>query len=470
MKIDLTASSALNPFWSMGGNTCHAELWLRDDLLNHLKLCKRDLGFTYVRCHGHLNDRMDVVREDGSFNFAKIGQSTQNILELGMKPFFELSGMPSLLASGEKTITHYRMNTHPPKEWGQWYKLINELMSFLENKYGADELKTWYFEVWNEPDIGFWAGTQAEYFKLYDLAAKAIKEHNPAYRVGGPATARTNWIDEFLGHVTKPSADFGLDMPRCDFVSTHAYPSDLEFLDSDVGDVELQNSTVMYELFAEVRKKVDGALGKDFPVIIGEWNSSAGPLALNHDECNNGPFVAKTLIELMPLCQGSLVWNISDIYEECGFHATPFHGGYGQLNVNGIPKASYHAFAFLNQLHNDVVDCDLEVDQDGLGCLATTNGSSARVLVYYYDEPGVEQPRAVTLAVPAGVKATSVQKVLPGQGSAYEKWLEQGSPEYLTLEQHHELVKASEPVLSSPGTGRHIEIPLGTMALVEFTL
>ncbi|MEX0654638.1 MAG: hypothetical protein WD534_09095 [Phycisphaeraceae bacterium] len=467
LSLDLQHTRPLNPIWSFGGNTCHAPLWLRDDLNRHLAAVRETLGFRHVRAHGTLGDRMETIRDDGSFNFDKLLAGLDRLLAHGFKPFLELSHMPTALARDEKAICHYRFGSAPPRDWQQWYALMEALMEALMQRYGADELRQWYFEVWNEPDIAFWSGTQAEYFKLYDLAARAVKQADPHLRLGGPATARTNWIDEFLDHVTKPSADFGLDLPRCDFISTHAYPSDLEFLDDAQGEVILQGSDVMRELFAEVRRKVDAVLGENFPVICGEWNSSAGPLAANHDECNNAAFIAKTMVELSDLCQGSLVWNISDIYEECRFHHEPFHGGYGLLTVNDLPKAAFHAFTLLREHDGGQrLAVTLPDAPPGVGALASRQGDVVRVLLYYYQEPDAPQAPPVDLHLDGLPQRTGqLVQVLPGQGSAYERWLEQGRPAYVNQTILSELDAASRPVVREVRVGQDpLRLEPGTIA------
>lgn len=467
VQVQLDQSRPLNPIWSFGGNTCHAPLWLRDDLNRHLARVRETLGFKYVRAHGPLGDGMGIVRDDGAFDFSRLIAGLDRLLAHGFKPFLELSHMPAALARDDKSICHYRFRSAPPRDWGQWHALIEASMGALVERYGLEELRLWYFEVWNEPDIAFWSGTQAEYFKLYDLAARAVKQADAQLRVGGPATARTNWIDEFLEHVTRSSAAFGLDMPRCDFISTHAYPSDIEFLDSAQGEVILQSSDVMRELFAEVRRKVDDVLGEGFPVICGEWNSSAGPLAANHDDCNNAAFIAKTMIELSDLCQGSLVWNISDIYEECRFHYEPFHGGYGLLSVNDIPKAGFHAFALLREHEGgERLAVRMGDAPPGVGVLATRQGEALRLLVYHYQEPG--GPPGATVEVHlAGLPAASGElvQVLPGQGSAYERWLELGEPAYINRPILNALEQASQPWRGTWAVGREpLRLPPGTIA------
>jgi xylan 1,4-beta-xylosidase len=343
----------------------------------------------------------------------------------------------------------------------------------LKERYGIKELSKWYFEVWNEPDIDYWTGTQAEYFKLYDLSAKAVKELDVRLRIGGPATSKTVWIDEFIAHVKKDSPDFGLNgVSRCDFISTHAYPSDLAFSDSASGNVELHNSGIMKKLFGAARIKIDEAFGVDFPLICGEWNSSAGPYKSCHDECNNAPFIAKIMDDLSGICQGSLFWNISDIYEEVGFHYQPFHGGYGIINVNDIPKSSFNAFKYLKSLGDQRLAVTFSQETVGLGCIATSKGNKTIIVVYYYREPNMKQAESEIIkfrGLPESASEACVSTILPGKGSAYETCLEIGKPEFANRKIIGILEKASRPETGKTDLSADtLKIKLGTLMKIEF--
>lgn len=472
IKPDFTRKRKLNHIWAFGGNTCHAPLLLRDDLLRHLEMAKRELGFKYVRCHGILSDGIGVVKEDGTHDFTKLNKVIDNLLALGLRPFMELSAMPGLYARNNKSVCHYIFRSSPPKDWNLWHTLIKSLILNLKRRYGLAELGKWYFEVWNEPDIAFWSGTRKEYFKLYDLAAKAIKEISPSLKVGGPATSKTAWIAEFADHILKPSEDYGLTAPRCDFISTHAYPSDLAFLDSAKGDVKLQNSNIMKELFGKARRVIDEKLGKDMPLICGEWNSSAGPYAFNHDECNNAAYIVKTMDELSEICRASLYWNISDIYEEGGFHFQPFHGGYGLISVNDIRKSSFNAFRFLNHLGKWRIPVEVPHNPVGFGCILTKKDSKHIMLAYYNLEPGIKQQKTLELdvrAFPDSISKAEISSILPCHGSSYEKWIESEKPDFATGKILSELENAALPARGYLNMkNQRLAIKLGTVLKIEF--
>ena len=104
---------------------------------------------------------------------------------------------------------------------GKWGDLISHFAQHLVDRYGIEEVSQWYFEVWNEPNLDFWAGEPKEetYYQLYDATARALKKVNPRLRVGGPATAQAAWVDRFIAHAVENHVPL-------DFVSTHVYAND----------------------------------------------------------------------------------------------------------------------------------------------------------------------------------------------------------------------------------------------------
>src|SRR5687768_12031071 len=214
---------ALPHCWEHTVGSCHAPMALRADWQQQLRRCHSELGFRYVRFHGLLSDDVGTVvkRNDGLvYSFFNTDQIIDFLLSIGMRPFVELSFMPTALASGSKTVFHYCGNVTPPKDYRQWSLLIHTLVGHWVDRYGIREVAEWFFEVWNEPNLrAFWTGTRKDYFKLYQVTANAIKTIDPSLKVGGPATARDEWIEEFLEFCKTANVPV-------DFVSTHHYPTD----------------------------------------------------------------------------------------------------------------------------------------------------------------------------------------------------------------------------------------------------
>ena len=201
----------------------HAPLALRADWQAQMLRAHQELGFRHVRFHALLSDEMGTLLCEENqllYLFFNADQIVDFLLSIGMKPFVELSFMPETLASVPTTVFSYRANVTPPKDYAQWATLIQKLVTHWVSRYGAAEVRTWFFEVWNEPNLAaFWTGGQDGYFQLYRCTAAAIKGVDASIKVGGPATADNKWISEFLAFCRTNSVPV-------DFVSTHHYPTD----------------------------------------------------------------------------------------------------------------------------------------------------------------------------------------------------------------------------------------------------
>jgi len=261
-----------------------------------------------------------------------------------MRPFVELSFMPGALASGRTTVFHYRGNITPPRDYQQWAMLIHKLVAHLVERYGVREVREWFFEVWNEPNLkAFWTGTQADYFKLYRNTIHAIKSVDGALQVGGPATAANDWIEEFLDYCENKRLPV-------DFVSTHHYPTDAFGEEGDDTLTQLAKSqrSILREQAQDARRRARGK-----PLYYTEWNSSSNPYDSLHDEPYSAAFAVKTIMEANGLVKGYSFWTFSDIFEENYFPSKPFHGGFGLLNLHGFTKPIYTVLKMLHSLGNE---------------------------------------------------------------------------------------------------------------------
>ena len=239
----------------------------------------------------------------------------------------ELSFMPRTLASGNTTVFRYQANVTPPKDYEQWATLIGKLTSHWVERYGLSEVRKWFFEVWNEPNLpAFWTGTQQDHFKLYRSTAEAIKSIDSSLKVGGPATAKNEWIPEFLDFCEKNHVPV-------DFISTHHYPTDAFGQIGADTMTQLQNAPrgIMRLETATTRD-----LARGLPVYYTEWNTSSNPRDPLHDEPFTAAFAAKIVMETAGLVEGYSFWTFSDIFSENYFPSIPFQGGFGLLNIHGI--------------------------------------------------------------------------------------------------------------------------------------
>jgi xylan 1,4-beta-xylosidase len=430
----------LSHSWEHTVGSCHAPLALRSDWQAQLEQCHRELGFQYVRFHGLLSDDLGtLVRQRGTLidSFFNADQIFDFLLSIGMKPFIELSFMPSALASGGKTVFKYRGNVSPPRDYRQWAAFIKRLVGHWVDRYGAAEVGRWFFEVWNEPNLkAFWTGSRDDYFKLYRYTVEAIKTVDETLRVGGPATARDAWIEEFLEFCEK------FDVP-VDFVSTHHYPTDA--LWNETADTELQlagsRRSILRQWTQDTRRRAGSR-----PLYYTEWNTSSNPRDHLHDEPYAAAFVTKTVMEACDLVEGYSFWTFSDIFEENYFPSAPFHGGFGLLTLHGIPKPAYRAFELLHQLGRErlVVDgLHHTVDAFAVRDAAT---SSVTILLTNHALPrhAIETERTrVTFTSARKPRRVTCSRIDSDNANAEREWRALGSPEYLDRTLVEQLQQAS---------------------------
>jgi xylan 1,4-beta-xylosidase len=433
-----SAATALPHFWEHTVGSGHATLALRADWQAQLKRVRNELGMRHVRFHGLLSDDMGtLICQDDKllYSFFNADQIFDFLLSIGMKPFVELSFMPWALSSGGQTVFHYRANVTAPKDYAQWSVLIRKLVKHWCDRYGLAEVRQWFFEVWNEPNLtAFGTGKQSDYFELYRCTVQAIKGIDGGLRVGGPATADNAWVDEFIAFCRGS----GL---AADFITTHHYPTDAFGKPGDDTVTELSDSTrsVLREEARAVRRQAG-----DLPVYYTEWCTSSNPRDAMHDEPYAAAFIVKTVLEANGLVQGYSYWTFSDIFEENYFPSVPFHGGFGLLNIHGVAKPAYRAYELLHGLGTEVLEVVGEhptvdawlVRGAGGGAVVLTNFALPRHSL------AVETVH-FTLRGAQSISRATIRRIDSEHGNAKARWEQMGEPEYLTAPQLTELDAAS---------------------------
>ncbi len=352
INIDYTqVEGATNTMFKECIGAGRANEGLRADWQQQLMQVKHDCDFKYIRMHGLLTDDMAIYKVDRSgkvmYNYQYVDVLYDYILALGMKPFVELGFMPSALASGDQTIFWWRGNVTPPHDYQKWADLIENLVAHFTERYGQEEVKSWYFEVWNEPNLtpGFWTGTQEEYFKLYKYAAQAVKKVNADYKVGGPATAGASWEPETIAFCVENNVPI-------DFISTHSYGVDVGFLD-EFGGTGTRLSANEWSVSQDViqsRKEIAESAKPNLELHYTEWSSSYTPSDPIHDTYHQASYILNKIKQVGTAANSMSYWVFTDIFEEAGPRFTPFHGGFGLMNTQGIKKPAYHAYALMNKL------------------------------------------------------------------------------------------------------------------------
>jgi xylan 1,4-beta-xylosidase len=378
------AGTPLNHFWSLCVGAGRANEGLRAGWLEQLALVRHACGFQYVRFHGLFHDDMFVYRKiDGRevFNFQYVDELFDRMLAIGVKPFVEFGFCPSDMASQIGTVFWWKGNGSPPKDYAKWAELIDRTVRHWVERYGLEEVRSWYYEVWNEPNLHpFFKGTKSQYFELYKVTARAVKAVDAQLRVGGPATSnfvpdarfagetedvsqhavvlsaksidaldwRPVWVDEFMRFCQRENLPV-------DFVSCHPYPTDWA-LDSHGETVKQTRGIDATKTdLTRIRDIVRASPYPNAEIHLTEWSSSPSPRDCTHDYPQAATFVVKTNLESAGLVDSLSYWTFTDVFEEGGAGDTAFHGGFGMVNYQGVVKPTFHAYRFLNQLGDELL-------------------------------------------------------------------------------------------------------------------
>jgi xylan 1,4-beta-xylosidase len=473
IEVDCSATSGELPhFWEKCAGSDRAIVGMREPWRKDLIRCRRETGIQSVRCHGLFDDEMGIASQGaGRFNFLYVDQIYDFMLEQGVRPFVELSFMPEALASSQNRIFSYRGNTSPPRNWNDWSAMVGAFTAHCVKRYGLAEVRGWKFEVWNEPNIAFWAGTQEQYFELYRQSAMAIKNVDEDLQVGGPATATLAWVPELIAYC----AERGVPL---DFVSTHVYPDDPQ--QNIFGKAEAYPfEQVIPRGLEHVKAQVESSKMPHLPVWLTEWSSQ------------NPAFIADTIKNCIGLTECMSYWTFSNVFEELGVPSGIFNSTFGMIDQWGIARPSLHAFSLMHQLGESRL-------KTGAGpVLATrrTDGSTA-ILVWnlipaknrgalangdpFAASGGNSGAKGEPLSVELNLRGLNAKRVKISQvngqvGTAEPAWKAMGSPPYPSRDEIEKLRRAAElptaeirPLPQSANTPFSITLPPNGVALLEF--
>ncbi len=475
ITVNLQAPSHAFPhFWEEMFGSGRAILSLRDSYRRDLRKVKEATDFEYVRFHAIFHDEVGVYDEDADgravYNFSYVDQIYDGLLENHVRPFVELGFMPVKLAAKPAFQSFwYKPNVSPPKDWNKWDDLITHFARHLIDRYGIDEVSQWYFEVWNEPNLDFWAGEPKEqtYFQLYDSTARALKQVDKRLRVGGPATAQAAWADRFIRHVVDNNVPV-------DFISTHVYANDLS---EDVfGTAEkIPRTEFVCRAVRKVHDQVEASPLPQLPLIWSEYNASYKTEPDVTDADFMGPWLADTIRQCDGLVSMMSYWTFSDVFEEQGVVKQPFYGGYGLIAEDGLPKPSFNAFKLLHRLGTT------RIAADSKSVLVTRREDGAIVMAVWNEIlPGTAgEDKRVSFSIngsggsggSAKYRRARIYRLDATHGSILRTYAAMGKPAYPTQIQIQALRNASNllpPEESRIEAGKFtILLPPQGLALIE---
>jgi xylan 1,4-beta-xylosidase len=443
-KIVVDAHAPEHPFphfWEEMFGSGHATLSLRAGYRRDMRQVRNATGFEYVRFHGIFDDDTGFysVNAQGSpvYNYTYIDQIYDGLVESHIRPFVELSFMPQQLASTNQIQAFwYRPYVSPPKDWNRWSDMVQHFAAHLVARYGIAEVAQWYFEVWNEPNIDFWAGNpkQETYYHLYDVTAEALKNVNPRLQVGGPATAQAAWVTSFIQHCVHGHVPL-------DFVSTHVYGND-SAKNVFGTDEKISRKEMVYRAVRNVHDEVQASPLPNLPIVFSEYNASYLNEPSVTDSAFMGPWLANTIRQCDGLVKMMSYWTFSDVFEEQGVAKKPFYGGYGLIAAGGIHKAAFNDFRLLHKLGSE----RLSANSNSV-IVTRRSGGTLAVALWNYTPPG---PGGVARSINLLLKGTGAARhaivwLVDGHhGSPLDTWIAMGKPDFPTIEELKILREAAQ--------------------------
>lgn len=524
-------SGPLRPVWSFFGHDEPNYTYMKDGKKLLSELSALSSVPVYMRVHsllvtgdgvaafkwGSTNAYTEDATGKPVYDWTIVDRIVDTYMERNMKPLMQIGFMPQALSSHPEPYRHhwkpgdnyndiYTGWAYPPKDYGKWGELVYQWVSHCVRKYGRPEVESWLWEVWNEPNIGYWKGTPEEYHKLYDYAADAVKRALPAARIGGPdstgpaSASAATFLRSFLDHALHgKNYATGKTGSPLDFVSFHAKGSP-KFAGGNVVmgiENQLRDLAKGFEIIGSIPEL------KGRPVIVGESDpegcAACSSRVYPQNAYRNGLMYSSYTAAIMPRhldlaakygvnLLGAVTWAFE-------FEDQPYFDGFRDLATNGIDKPVLNVFRMLGMMTGDrvAVDDPAAASLDNMlaagvkgrpdvHAMAAADAHSASVLVSNYHDSsmaGSAAPIELTVSgLPRGPVLLQHFRVDDEHSNSYEAWKKMGSPQQPAPEQYAQLEASGQlQLLESPRwitqqDGRiklRFSLPLHGVSLVRLT-
>lgn len=435
---------------------------LRADFQEQLKEMQAEIGFEYVRFHGIFHDDMAIYSEteDGKpmLWFGYLDKLFDFLLEQGLKPMLELGFVPTKLATVPDTIFWWHANGCPPIDYEKWGFMLKGMLEHMADRYGLAEMKNWYFEVWNEPNLtSFWRGTQEEYFRLYETSVHVIKSFCKELKVGGPSTSGADFREDlaYLKDFIRFCSSKNLPV---DFFSAHPYPTYWPLDTAGNKQMGYMGKDICAAFFSNIKNIVRCSAYPDAEIHLTEWNSSPSPRDLVHDTLFAASFILYNITQNFGKIDSLGYWAFTDIFEENGPGTQPFHGGFGLINSDGIKKSSYWAYWFLSLLGDEIIEITdkyiITRQEENYQIIvwnycyyteAFAQGNRSRLSPASYNEVFHNKLESILLTINLSGEYKQTLYILDEYTSALQNWINIGAPQYMTPAQVKLLKNQSRP-------------------------
>jgi xylan 1,4-beta-xylosidase len=491
LKVDLSSETGtMNPAWAWFGYDEPNYTYMKDGKKLLSEIAELSPVPVYVRTHNLLTTgdgtaslkwgSTNVYTEDKNgnpvYDFTIIDKIFDTFIERGMKPLVELGFMPEALSVAPAPYRHSWPETfstgwaYPPKDYDKWAELVYQLAKHCISRYGENEMESWYWEVWNEPNINYWNGSMEEYFKMYDFASWAVKKACPKARIGGPHTTSPRdknaaiWLKSFIDHcINGKNFKTGEKGSPLDYIGFHAKGSP-KIVNGHVQmniNLQLQDISKGFEIvssFPEISK---------LPVIIGE-SDPEGCAACSMTRTPSNSYRNGTLYSSYEAAVFARKYALADHFKvnfkgavtwAFEFEDQRWFDGFRDLATNGVDKPVLNIFRMFGMMSGIRVavsggvydpfmirDSGVKASAPDINALASKDKNGVSIMVWNYHDDDLP---AKASQIRLDISGITSEKVLVNEyridkenSNSYEVWKSMGSPQNPTREQYETLVKA----------------------------
>src|SRR6056300_173355 len=497
---------SMKPIWAWWGYDEPNYTYMKDGKKLLSEIAELSSTPVYVRAHSLMvtddgpraalkwgSTNMYTEDENGNpiYSWTVIDRIFDNYIERGMKPMAQIGFMPKALSSNPEPYRHhwkpgaayndiYLGWTYPPKDYKKWAELVYQWVKHSVERYGKEEVESWYWELWNEPNIGYWRGTTDEYIKLYDYTADAVKRALPTAIIGGPEVTGPEWDEskeffhKFMDHVVNgKNYVTGKVGSPLDFITFHAKVNP-----------RVVNGVVQMDMGSQLRDIDNGfkivasyPTLKDLPIVIGE-SDPEGCAACSQDDYPHNAYRNGTMYASYTAASFARKYDLADFYGVnllgavtwgFEFEDQKWFAGFRDMATNGVDKPVLNVFRMFGMMRGNRVEVsgdfayDFKAIRDNsvrgvtdINALAAKDDKSATVMVWNYHDDNILSDVEATVEVkltglPDGEFLLHHYRVDETHSTSYTVWLEMGAPQQLSRQQKSKLEDAGQlKLLSSP--------------------